>query len=225
MAEHLRRLRRLTRLWRRPSGTAPEYQGSLRRDDLAADPFEQFDAWFAEAAPQVPGAEAMALATVDASGAPAVRFVLLKGLGPDGFDFYTDYRSDKSEQLSADNRAALAFWWRLLGRQVRASGSVKRLDEAESDDYFRTRPREAQLGAWASEQSAPLQDRAELTGQVEEATQRFQGREVDRPPHWGGFRLVPDEIEFWQQGEARLHDRFRYRRQPDGGWSIERLSP
>ena len=151
--------------------------------------------------------------------------MLLKGFGPDGFDFYTDYRSDKADQLEANSRAALALWWRELGRQVRVSGSVTRLDGAESDAYFRTRPREAQLGAWASEQSAPLEDRAELERRVEEATQRFEGRDVERPPHWGGFRLVPEEIEFWQQGEARLHDRFRYRRQPDGGWSVERLSP
>jgi pyridoxamine 5'-phosphate oxidase len=202
-----------------------DYKGSLRREDLAADPIEQFAAWFAEAQRSVPLADAMALATVDARGAPAVRFVLLKGFGPDGFDFYTDYRSDKADQLEANPRAALAMWWRELGRQVRVSGSVTRLDESESDAYFRTRPREAQLGAWASEQSAPLQDRSALTRRVEEATQRFEGRDVGRPSHWGGFRLVPEEIEFWQQGEARLHDRFRYQRQPDGGWSVERLSP
>jgi pyridoxamine 5'-phosphate oxidase len=201
------------------------YEGSLRREDLAADPIEQFSAWFAEAAPSVPLAEAMALATVDASGAPAVRFVLLKGVSEDGFDFYTDYRSDKAEQLGANERAALAIWWQQLGRQVRISGLVSRIDPAESDAYFASRPREAQLGAWASEQSAPLEDRAELSRRVEEETQRFEGRDVDRPPHWGGFRLDPDEIEFWQQGDARLHDRFRYRRQPGGGWSIERLSP
>jgi pyridoxamine 5'-phosphate oxidase len=201
------------------------YEGSLRREDLAADPIEQFSAWFAEAAPSVPLAEAMALATVDASGAPAVRFVLLKGVSEDGFDFYTDYRSDKSEQLGGNERAALAIWWQQLGRQVRISGRVSRIDPAESDAYFATRPREAQLGAWASEQSAPLSDRTELTHQVEAESQRFEGRNVDRPPHWGGFRLDPDEIEFWQQGDARLHDRFRYRRAGDGGWSIERLSP
>jgi len=201
------------------------YEGSLRREDLAADPIEQFGRWFEEAKQAVPLAEAMALATVDASGAPAVRFVLLKAFSPEGFDFFTDYRSEKGDQLDANPDAALAFWWRELGRQVRIVGPVTRLSEAESDEYFATRPREAQLGAWASEQSMPLSDRTELTHQVEVESQRFEGREVERPPHWGGFRVVPDQIEFWQQGEARLHDRFRYRRAGDGSWSIERLSP
>jgi pyridoxamine 5'-phosphate oxidase len=202
----------------------PEYEGRLRRADLVADPIEQFALWFAEAGRTVPLADAMALATVDADGAPAVRFVLLKAFGPEGFDFYTDYRSDKARQLEATERAALALWWRELGRQVRVSGTVSRLDESASELYFASRPREAQLGAWASEQSAPLEDQAELQRQIEEATKRFEGRDVERPPHWGGFRLLPDEIEFWQQGKARLHDRFRYRHHDDG-WSIERLSP
>jgi pyridoxamine 5'-phosphate oxidase len=201
------------------------YEGSLRREDLAADPIEQFGRWFDEAKQAVPLAEAMALASVDASGAPAVRFVLLKAFGREGFDFFTDYRSEKGDQLDANPDAALAFWWREHGRQVRIAGPVTRLSEAESDEYFATRPREAQLGAWASEQSMPLSDRTELTHQVEVESQRFEGREVERPPHWGGFRVVPDQIEFWQQGNARLHDRFRYRRAGDGSWSIERLSP
>ena len=201
------------------------YEGSLRREDLAADPIEQFDRWFEDAKQGVPLAEAMALATVDASGAPAVRFVLLKDFGAEGFDFFTDYRSEKGDQLDANPRAALAFWWRELGRQVRIVGPVTRLSEAESDEYFATRPRDAQLGAWASEQSMHLRDRSELTDQVEAETARFEGSDVERPPHWGGYRLTPDQIEFWQQGEARLHDRFRYRRAGDGNWSIERLSP
>jgi pyridoxamine 5'-phosphate oxidase len=202
-----------------------DYEGSLRRKDLAADPIEQFGRWFDEAKQAVPLAEAMALATVDASGSPAVRFVLLKAFGPEGFDFFTDYRSEKGDQLDANPRAALAFWWRELGRQVRIVGPVTRLEEAESDAYFATRPREAQLGAWASEQSMPLSERTELTHQVEAESRRFEGREVERPPHWGGFRVVPEQIEFWQQGKARLHDRFRYRHAGDASWSIERLSP
>jgi pyridoxamine 5'-phosphate oxidase len=202
----------------------PEYEGSLRRADLATDPIEQFAAWFEEARAAVPLAEAMALASADDSGTPAVRFVLLKAFGPEGFDFYTDYRSDKGRQLTENPRAALGFWWQSLGRQVRVAGEVARLGEAESDLYFASRPREAQIGAWASEQSAALKDRAELDRRVEEATARFEGREVQRPTCWGGFRLRPQTLEFWQQGTARLHDRFRYRSEGDG-WLVQRLSP
>ena len=201
------------------------YEGSLRRGDLAADPIEQFRHWFEEAEGAVTLPEAMALATVDASGAPAVRFVLLKGFGPQGFDFFSSYRSDKGDQLDANPRAALAFWWAELGRQVRIAGPVARLDEAESDAYFATRPREAQIGAWASEQSVPLRERSQLTEQVEAQNARFEGAEVERPPHWGGYRVAPEAVEFWQQGEARLHDRFRYRLDHKGEWTIERLSP
>jgi pyridoxamine 5'-phosphate oxidase len=202
----------------------PRYEGSLRRAELAADPVEQFAAWFTEAKESVPLADAVALATADSDGAPAVRFVLLKGFGPQGFDFYTDYRGDKARQLEANSRAAMVQWWRELGRQVRVAGAVERLDPATSDLYFASRPRDAQLGAWASEQSAPLTDRAELVGRLEEATRRFEGRDVERPEHWGGYRLTPEEFEFWQQGAGRLHDRFRYRRHGDG-WTVERLSP
>jgi pyridoxamine 5'-phosphate oxidase len=202
----------------------PSYEGSLHRDDLAEDPIEQFAAWYAEAQGSTPLADAMALGTADADGRPAVRFVLLKGFGPDGFDFFTDYRSDKAGQIESNPHAALALWWPELGHQVRIAGSVERLDDDASDTYFGSRPREAQIGAWASEQSAPLADRAELARRVEEASKRFEGGDVERPPHWGGFRLYPEEIEFWQQGDSRLHDRFRYRR-AGGSWDIERLSP
>jgi pyridoxamine 5'-phosphate oxidase len=201
------------------------YEGSLRRGELAADPVEQFGRWFEEAHGSVTLPEAMALATVSASGNPAVRFVLLKGFGPQGFDFFTDYRSAKGDHLDANPRAALAFWWGELGRQVRVSGPVSRLSESESDEYFATRPREAQIGAWASEQTVPLRDRSQLLEQVEAETARFEGSEVERPPHWGGYRVEPDEVELWQQGPARLHDRFRYRRDHRGEWTIERLSP
>lgn len=198
--------------------------GRLRRADLAADPIEQFAAWFAQAKEAVPLHDAMALSTADGDGSPAVRFVLLKAFGPEGFDFYSDYRSDKARQLESNPRAALALWWRELGRQVRVEGAVSRLGEAESDLYFASRPREAQLGAWASEQSGPLEDRAALEARVVEARRRFDGRDVERPAHWGGYRLVPERIEFWQQGPSRLHDRFRYNRS-DSGWTVERLSP
>lgn len=168
--------------------------------------------------------EAVALATADESGAPAVRYVLLKAFGPEGFDFHTDFRSDKAHDLEANPRGALAIWWRELGRQVRVTGPVTRLEESESDLYFASRPRARQLGAWASEQSSTLKDRAELQGRLDDVTARFEGRDVERPSHWGGFRMAPEWIEFWQQGEERLHDRFRYSREDDG-WALERLSP
>ena len=202
-----------------------DFEGSLRRADLAADPVEQFASWFTEAQEAVTLPEAIALATADAEGKPAVRFVLLKAFGPEGFDFYTDYRSDKARQMESNPHAALAIWWQELGRQVRVSGPVARLEERESDLYFASRPREAQLGAWASQQSSPLEDRAELEDGVGEAASRFEGRDVDRPPHWGGFRIVAERVEFWQQGNSRLHDRFRYSRGESGDWTLERLSP
>ncbi len=201
-----------------------DHKAPLRRQDLADDPFEQFADWFAQARERVPQADAMVLATASADGAPAARFLLLKEFGPDGFVFHTDYRSAKAADLDANPRAALAFWWSELGLQVRITGSVERLSPEASDTYFRTRPRERQLGAWASRQSQPLADRAELERQLEAVTERYEGSDVERPEHWGGFRVVPEAIEFWQQGATRLHDRFRYRRD-GGGWTIERLSP
>ena len=201
-----------------------DHEAPLRRKDLAEDPFEQFAAWFAEAQEAVPMAEAMVLATASPDGAPAARFLLLKEHGPEGFVFHTDYRSAKAADLDANPRAALGFWWRELGLQVRIVGRVERLDPDASDAYFLTRPRERQLGAWASHQSRPLADRAELERALEGVSERFEGEDVERPEHWGGFRVVPDSIEFWQQGATRLHDRFRYRRSGEG-WTIERLSP
>ena len=200
------------------------YEGRLRREDLADDPFEQFAAWFEEAEEKIPLADAMVLATAGSDGAPAARFVLLKGFGADGFAFHSDYRSPKARQLDENPRAALAFWWRELGRQVRVSGAVEKLSGEESDRYFETRPRERQLGAWASHQSRPVDSREALDALVDEAAERFGEGVPPRPEHWGGFRLLPEELEFWQQGDNRLHDRFRYRREGDG-WAIERLSP
>ncbi len=196
----------------------------LRRADLREDPFEQFDAWLEVARAEAPLAEAMTLATVDAGGLPDARMVLLKGAGPDGFRFFTNYESAKGGQLDGTAAAAIVVYWRELDRQVRARGSVDRLTAAESDEYFATRPRESQLGAWASPQSAPLASREELDRQLAEAEARFGDGPVSRPAHWGGYRLVPASVEFWQGQVGRLHDRFRYTRS-GGGWRIERLGP
>jgi pyridoxamine 5'-phosphate oxidase len=196
----------------------------LRRSDLRDDPIEQFAEWYAGAAAEVPLADAVCLATVDADGSPDARMVLLKGVDAAGFRFHTNYSSAKGEQLAADGRAALVVYWRELDRQVRVRGTVERLPAAESDAYFATRPRESQLAAWASPQSRPLRDRAELDGLVAESGRRFEGGPVPRPEGWGGYLLRPEAIEFWQGQVDRVHDRFRYVR--DGRcWRIERLAP
>jgi pyridoxamine 5'-phosphate oxidase len=196
----------------------------LRREALAADPFEQFAAWYERAAREVPLADAMCIATVDPSGASDARMVLLKAHGPEGFRFYTNRDSAKGRQLAADPRASLVIYWRELDRQVRARGRVEPLDEAASDAYFASRPRDSQLGAWASPQSEPLDSREELDARLAEAEARFEGRDVPRPPHWGGYELVPELIEFWQGQVGRMHDRFRYTRSAEA-WTIERLAP
>jgi pyridoxamine 5'-phosphate oxidase len=197
----------------------------LHEADLAADPFAQFAAWYELAAAEVPLQDAMTLATVGDDGAPDARMVLLKGHGPGGFRFFTNYGSAKGEQIAADPRAALIVYWREHDRQVRARGRLERLPEADSDAYFASRPRESRLGAWASPQSRPLQDRADLDRRLAAVRERFADTEdVPRPDTWGGFRLVPDTIEFWQGQGARLHDRFLYTG-GDDGWSIQRLAP
>ncbi len=203
-----------------------EYEAAgLRRSSLDADPLGQFQRWLDEAvAAEVVEPNAMVLATVDEAGAPQSRHVLLKGLEGGGFEFYTNYESTKSSHLAANPRAALSFGWLGLHRQVNVVGSVDRLPAEASDEYFALRPREAQLGAWASPQSRPLTERSELDDRLEEARRQFAGRDVPRPPHWGGFRLVPDSIEFWQGRPSRLHDRFRYQ-WLDDGWLVERLAP
>ena len=192
---------------------------------LSQDPLEQFEHWFAEAkraGVEVP--ESMTLATADAGGAPSARMVLLKGAGEDGFVFYTGYGSRKSEELEQNPSAALVFYWRPLGRQVRVEGSVERVSEAESAGYFATRPRGSQLAAWASHQSRPLESREELERRYAELEREYEDRDVPLPPHWGGYRLHPEAIEFWEHRENRLHDRIRYTRAREG-WKVERLSP
>ena len=199
--------------------------GELRRADLDPDPLLQFRRWFDEAdSAGVRAPQAMALATATSRGAPSLRMVLLKGADERGFAFYTGYASRKAFELDANPRAALLFYWDPLGRQVRIEGSVERVAEQESDAYFATRPRGAQLAATASRQSSVLENREEIDRRVAELGRDYTAREVPRPEHWGGYRLVPDTYEFWQHRDDRLHDRLRYRR-ADGSWTIERLSP
>jgi pyridoxamine 5'-phosphate oxidase len=202
-----------------------ERDAELRRADLAADPLDQFRNWFAEASAAVDVPEAMALATATPEGAPSARMVLLKDVDERGLVFYSHYTSRKGLELEANPQAALLFHWRLLGRQVRAEGRVERVSDAESDAYFATRPRDAQLGALASRQSEPLGSRAELYERLAELEGDLAGGAVPRPPTWGGFLLVPAVWEFWQHGKSRLHDRFRYEREPGGGWRVGRLFP
>ena len=166
----------------------------------------------------------MTLATVDASGQPSTRTVLLKSVDERGFIFYTNYDSRKGRELAENPRAALTFFWSDLERQVCVAGTVTKLPVAESENYFRTRPRGSRIGAWTSKQSEPVPDRAFLEAKWREFEKQFPG-EVPLPPNWGGYLLRPERIEFWQGRPSRLHDRFSYTRQPDGTWKIERLSP
>lgn len=191
---------------------------------LDPNPLRQFQRWFEEAREAgVEAPDAMALATASAAGAPSVRMVLLKGADERGFSFHTSYESRKGSELVANPRAALLFYWQQPGRQVRVEGAVERLGGEESAAYFRTRPPESRLAAWASPQSRPLAGRDELDRRYADALARF-GTDVPLPPHWGGFRLVPEAYEFWQRGANRLHDRVRYERGA-GAWSRVRLGP
>ncbi|ERJ18760.1 Pyridoxine-pyridoxamine 5'-phosphate oxidase protein [Salinisphaera shabanensis E1L3A] len=206
------------------------WQGALDRRDLIeenapVDPLALFDDWYglAQQAAMVEPT-AMTLATVDASGRPSARIVLLKGFDADGFRFYTNYLSRKGEALAAHPQAALVFWWESLERQIRIEGRVHKLDASASDAYFARRSRGSRLGAHASPQSRVIADRAELEQRVVDAEARFAEQEVPRPEHWGGYALVPDMFEFWQARRSRLHDRLRYQRSGEN-WQIDRLSP
>lgn len=221
----------------------------LRRSDLERDPIAQFNKWFEQAAGartsgrirkhlirlyksllQIAGAEpmdvnAVTLATADKSGRPSARIVLLKGVDERGFIFFTNYESRKGRELEENPNAALTFYWPEQERQVCVAGFASKLSRVESETYFKSRPRGSRLAAWASHQSAPIQDRAVLETRWKELEKEYPGDEVPTPPNWGGYVLTPARVEFWQGRPSRLHDRFCYVRQPDNTWTIERLSP
>ncbi|NJD87353.1 MAG: pyridoxamine 5'-phosphate oxidase [Betaproteobacteria bacterium] len=196
----------------------------LDESDVDADPFRQFHAWLKEAlAAEVPEPTAMTLATASAAGSPSARIVLLKALDERGFVFYTNYASRKGEELAARPRAALTFLWKELERQVRVEGTVEKVSAAESDEYFAIRPLGSRIGAWASTQSATIESRQWLEARMKAAEAQY-GDHPPRPPHWGGYRVIPEWLEFWQGRRSRLHDRIAYTRAA-GGWTISRLSP
>ena len=198
----------------------------IQERELDGNPLREFEKWFdkarasGEALP-----EAMALATASPAGIPSVRMVLFKGIYEGGFELFTNFQSRKSQEIEANPRAAIVFWWPRLQLQVRCEGRVEKVEAARADEYFRTRPRGSQIGAWVSHQSQVIPDRAYLQRRAQAFEKTYSGLQVPRPPFWGGFRLIPDTMEFWHGQANRLHDRFRYRQSGTQGWVLERLSP
>jgi pyridoxamine 5'-phosphate oxidase len=210
---------------------------SLEEADVASNPIDQFTRWWNEAvASQIDEVNAMTLATVNAAGVPAARIVLLKGYNPDGFIFFTNYESDKGKNLAQNPNAALVFFWKELERQIRIEGTVQKVSAEESDRYFNSRPASSRIGAWASPQSAVIENRLVIEQNVERYTSIFANDSIERPDHWGGYIVKPTSIEFWQGRSSRLHDRIRYKLETsdynaatdtrtDANWKIERLAP
>lgn len=198
----------------------------LSETDSDRNPFKQFQVWFDQAlAAQLPEPNAMTVATVTKSGNPRARVVLLKNFDERGFVFYTNYHSHKGQELADNPQAAIAFWWAELERQVRIEGRVLKVSDRESDEYFHSRPFNSRLGAWASEQSQVIESREVLEQRLQDLKTKYENQDIPRPPHWGGFRVIPTAIEFWQGRPSRLHDRLLYSLLDDGSWQIERLSP
>ena len=212
---------------RDPAASGYDHVGKgLRRSDLDPNPIRQFANWFTAAIEaSIRDVNAMSLATAGRDARPSVRIVLLKSFDQDGFVFFTNYESAKGKQLHANPYAALGFYWIELDRQIRISGKVEKTSREESKAYFRSRPVGSQLSAWASRQSEVLDGRRVLDARMAEMTERFGDKPIPLPPHWGGYRLKPDKMEFWQGRSNRLHDRFSYTRQADGSWQIDRLAP
>lgn len=198
----------------------------LRRSEMNPNPVEQFREWFeGAAAAALPLPDAITLATASADGTPSARMVLLKEFDERGFVFYTNYESRKGRELEANPRAAIVCYWVTLDRQIRITGRVSKVSRQESEAYFRTRPLDSRLSAWASGQSRVVESREVLESAMKELEEKYKDGNVPLPPYWGGYRLAPDEIEFWQNRPGRLHDRFLYTKQQDGTWLLERLSP
>jgi len=199
---------------------------SLSEKRLSDNPFVVFSEWLQQAeSGGVEMPEAMVLSTIDANGNPSSRMVLLRGMNERGFIFYTNYHSRKSREIERNHKVSLLFYWETLGRQVRIEGMAEKVSDEVSDGYFRTRPRENQIAAWASDQSEPVPDRETLEDRFRMMKKKFSGKPVPRPPHWGGYLVIPRRFEFWQQGEHRLHDRIVYELQSDGKWKRYRLYP